>query len=124
MNDTSRLTALRSNIGAAAQDPDVAESISCVQKLPEELWVQIFVILGSLGSLKDISSLSLTCKTFEIISSDNIIWKSLCQTHFPSSNASYPPQASCNYQNLYKDHYIFRHYLLNPRPIRDFSDSF
>ncbi len=71
------------------------------------------LILSKLGSVRDLVSFGLACRTFNQISNDESLWRFFYQNHFPCSSAGKPPQATDRCQRLYKDCYIFERNIRN-----------
>ena len=64
-------------------------------------------ILSKLESAKDLLSFGLACRSFNLISGDETLWKFLYENHFPYKGALKPSQATGTYQSLYKKYDSF-----------------
>ena len=62
------------------------EDVSSV--LPAEIWLLLF---SSLGTAEDLLSVSLVCKRFYQLSSDDRLWKPLCSSEWVISERLAPP---------------------------------
>ena len=51
------------------------EGVVTIFTLPEELLVSIFSFLGT---AEDLCAVSRVCKVFNLVSSDDVLWKPLC----------------------------------------------
>lgn len=69
-----------------------------LERLPEELIVQIFSNLG----VKDVLSIAETCKYFYLISKDDMLWKVFCRQLSPNA------EVSSGYLSLYDELAHFR----------------
>ncbi len=74
--------------------------------LPEEL---IAFILSKLNSAQDLCSVGLACRGLYRLANDNQVWRSLCDTHFPFSQAGDGHRQEGEFLALYKSYSQLRH---------------
>ncbi len=92
------------SIQPKAEIPDAREQSIVIalslDTIPEEMWVSI---ISNLGSAKDLTSFGEACRTFHLISQEEVLWKVLFRNDFPGAFSILSPSPDHGYLDLYRD---------------------